>query len=56
MDESKRKNIRHIVKGIALILCVLFFTMPLVKCSQDSSLTASGWEISTDDNIVGSME
>ena len=47
MDESKRKNIRHIVKGIALILCVLFFTMPLVKCSQDSSLTASGWEIST---------
>jgi len=38
---------RHIVKGIAVILCVLFFVMPLVKCSQDSSINATGWEIFT---------
>ena len=47
VEESKSKNFRHVVKGIALLLCVCFFVMPLVKCSQDSRLTASGWEIST---------
>jgi predicted tellurium resistance membrane protein TerC len=46
-EETKKKNFRHIVKGCALVLCLLFFVCPLVKCSQDSSLTASGWEIAT---------
>ena len=47
MEESKSKNMRHVVKGLALLLCVFFFIMPLVKCSQDSSINASGWEISS---------
>jgi len=47
MDETKKKNFGYIVRGCALLLCVLFFVCPLVKCSQDSSLTASGWEIAT---------
>jgi hypothetical protein len=38
---------KNIVKVSALLLCVLFFTLPLVQCSQDSSLTASCWEIAT---------
>ena len=38
---------KNIIKGGALLLCILFFTLPLVQCSQDSSLTASGWEIAT---------
>jgi uncharacterized protein (TIGR02145 family) len=45
--ENKKKSFRYIVKGCALLLCVLFFVCPLVKCSQDNSLTASGWEIAT---------
>ena len=44
MDETKS---RYIVKGCGILLCILFFTLPLVQCSQDSSLTASGWEIAT---------
>jgi hypothetical protein len=46
-EETKKKNFRHIVKGCALVLCVLFFVCPLVECSKDSTLTASGWEIAT---------
>jgi uncharacterized protein (TIGR02145 family) len=46
-EETKKKNFRHIVKGCAFVLCVLFFVCPLVKCSANSSLTASGWEIAT---------
>jgi uncharacterized protein (TIGR02145 family) len=45
--ETKKRNFRRIIEGCALALCVLFFVCPLVKCSQDSSLTASGWEIAT---------
>jgi len=47
MDESKQKLCKNIIKGSAILLCVLFFTLPLVQCSQDSSLTASGWEIAS---------
>jgi len=47
MEESKQKLYKNIIKGSAILLCVLFFTLPLVQCSQDSSLTASGWEIAT---------
>jgi len=46
MEEAKR-NLRHVVKGGALVLCILFFTLPLVQCTQDRSLNASGWEIAS---------
>jgi len=38
---------KNLIRGGALLLCVLFFTLPLVQCSRDSSYTASGWEIAT---------
>ena len=38
---------RMIFKIGGLVLCVLFFTLPLVQCSQDSSLNATGYEIAT---------
>ena len=38
---------KAIVKSGALLLCILFFTLPLVQCTHDTSLNASGWEIST---------
>jgi ribosomal protein L40E len=41
------KSSRYIIMGGAVILCILFFTMPLVQCSQDSSKTATGIEIAT---------
>ena len=47
MDESKQKLFKNIIKGSAILLCLLFFTLPLVQCSQDSSINASGWEIAT---------
>jgi hypothetical protein len=47
MDKSKLKNYRNIVKICALLLCVLFFTLPLVQCTRDSSKNASCWEIAT---------
>ena len=47
MDESKLKLFKNVIKGCALLLCVLFFTLPLVQCSQDNSITASCWEIAT---------
>jgi len=47
MDETKKGIFRHIVKVSALLLCVLFFVLPLVKCSSNDNLTASGWEIAT---------
>jgi len=47
MDEAKRKTFRHVVKGWAILLCVLFFVCPLIKCAEIGSVTATGWEIST---------
>jgi len=47
MDGEKRKNFMHVVKVLAFLLCVLFFVCPLVKCSNDNTLTASGLEIAT---------
>jgi len=38
---------RTIIKIGVLVLFVLFFTLPLVQCSQDSSMNATGWEIAT---------
>jgi len=38
---------KNIIRVGALLLCVFFFTLPLVKCSQDGSYTASGLEIAT---------
>jgi hypothetical protein len=38
---------RWIVKGVGILLCLLFFTMPLIECSSNSSLNATGWEIAT---------
>jgi hypothetical protein len=47
MEEMKLKYFRKIIVGIAFVLCILFFTLPLVQCTQDNSKTASGWEIAT---------
>jgi hypothetical protein len=47
MEESKQKLYKNIIKGSAILLCLLFFTLPLVQCSQDSSINASGWEIAS---------
>jgi hypothetical protein len=38
---------KMIVKIVGLVLCVLFFTLPVVQCSQDSSLNATSWQIAT---------
>jgi len=40
-------NMKMIVKIVGLVLCVLFFTLPVVQCSQDSSLNATSWQIAT---------
>jgi len=47
MEETKRKNFKNVIKGAGIILIICFFTLPLVQCTQDRSLTASGWEIAT---------
>ena len=47
VQSTNSKRFRYIIMGCAFILCILFFTLPLVQCSQDSSYNASGWEIST---------
>jgi hypothetical protein len=36
-----------IIQAAGLVLVVLFFVAPLVQCSQDSSLSATGLEIAT---------
>jgi len=40
-------NMKIIVKIVGLVLCVLFFVLPIVQCSQDSSLNATSWQIAT---------
>lgn len=40
-------NMKMIVKIVGLVLCVLFFTLPVVQCSQDSSVNATTWQIAT---------
>jgi len=40
-------NMKMIVKIVGLILCILFFTLPVVQCSQDSSLNATSWQLAT---------
>ncbi|MCL2277648.1 MAG: hypothetical protein FWC21_07090 [Treponema sp.] len=47
MNKSKLSLYKNIIKGGAILLCVMFFTLPLVQCSQDNSKTASGLEIAT---------
>jgi len=46
LNETKKRNFKRIIKGCAILLCVLFFVCPLVKCSG-ANATASGWEIAT---------
>jgi len=38
---------RNIIRGGALLIGVFFFTLPLIECSQDTSLNATGLEIAT---------
>jgi hypothetical protein len=47
MNEAKRKTFGHVVKGWAILLCLLFFVCPLIKCAESDRVTASGWEIAT---------
>jgi hypothetical protein len=39
--------LRHIIKGCSILLCVFFFTLPLVRCSEDSSYIDTVWEFAT---------
>ena len=41
----KLKNYKYIIKGSAIVLGVLVFTLPLVQYSSDKSLNATGHEI-----------
>jgi hypothetical protein len=54
MEETKKKKFKLIFGGIGLVLCIFFFTIPLVQCTQDSSMTATGWEIATDTGDMSS--
>ena len=47
VQSTNSNTFRYIIMGCAVILCILFFTLPLVQCSQDSNYNASGWEIAT---------
>ena len=61
MEESKQKIFKNFIKVIALLLCVFFFTLPLVKgtysgsvgfwgigaTSSTEGLTATGFQIAT---------
>ena len=40
-------NMKMIVKIVGLVLCILFFVLPVVQCSQDSSLNATSFQIAT---------
>jgi hypothetical protein len=40
-------NMKMIVKITGLVLCVLFFVLPVVQCSQDSSINATSWQIAS---------
>lgn len=46
MEESKQKLFKNLVKGAALLLCALFFILPLVQGTRNG-LTASGFQIAT---------
>jgi len=41
------KKKKLIIQAAGLVLVVLFFVAPLVQCSQDSSLNATGLQIAT---------
>jgi hypothetical protein len=46
-------NMKMIVKIVGLVLCVLFFVLPVVQCSQGSSINATTWQIATKtDNLM----
>ena len=45
--KQENKALKLVVQGIALVLVLLFFSVPLVSCSMDSSITANGWEIAS---------
>ena len=43
----KLSSFTHVVKIFALVLILLFFAAPLVRCTHDTSLNASGWNIAS---------
>ncbi|MDR1256168.1 MAG: zinc ribbon domain-containing protein [Spirochaetaceae bacterium] len=43
MEEAKQISCNNTVKAFAILLCVLFFVLPLVQ--GRSGYTASGWEV-----------
>jgi len=50
-DEAKKGIFRRIIEGCALLLCVLFFVCPLVKCSG-GNVAYSGWEMAAGSGVV----
>jgi len=42
-----KQKVKFVIAGGALLLCVLFFVLPLAQCTQSSDVTATGFEIAT---------
>jgi len=40
-------NMKMVVKIVGLLLCILFFVLPVVQCSQDNSINATSYQIAT---------
>jgi Na+-transporting methylmalonyl-CoA/oxaloacetate decarboxylase gamma subunit len=45
MDKIMKTKFLQIFRICALLLCIMFFTVPLIKCSHDSSINATAMEI-----------
>jgi len=40
-------NMRMVVKIVGVVLCIFFFVLPVVQCSQNSSINATTWQIAS---------
>jgi len=45
-------KLRYIFKAGALLLCILFFTLPLVQCTVSSDINATGLEIAVGSGVL----
>jgi hypothetical protein len=43
MEQTKK----GMIGVVAFLLCIFFFMLPLVQCTQDSSMAYTGWEIAS---------
>jgi len=47
MEIVLKKWFKQVFRIWALLLCIFFFVLPLVRCSENSSLNATGYQIAT---------